>query len=56
VQAMANVGDSEFTDLAGVVLRDGQYVLSGAWTVGADGVQAAQGATSGLINLHVRLR
>ena len=44
-----------YTDLAGVVLRDGQAALGGRWRAEGDGITVLEDGRTGLIDTHMRL-
>jgi len=47
---------SSYTDLAGVTLHDGAFVLSGDWTTHKEGMVATADPVTGFTNTHLRLR
>jgi len=45
-----------YSDMSGVQLDDGAFVLSGDWTTHKEGMVATADAASGFVNTHLRLR
>lgn len=47
---------TKYTDLAGVPLGEGKFVLSGHWEAHQEGVTVLAGENSGMVETHMRVR